>query len=407
MKVIVLDGNQRPSLAITRSLGRRGFRVTVGAETKKSLSSSSRFCADSFEYPSPYEDPEGFFRAVFDKSCELQPDFLVPVTDVTVGEILRRRGEFNEKIRIPYGEFEKYNLVSNKEWVVSQCRKLELPVPKSVLSTEFSGREAILEAARKLGYPLVVKPGLSRVRTEAGWSNTSVRYAPNENELDAMLKDPVFSKVPFLLQERIQGQGAGIFLLMKDGEVLASFAHKRLREKPPSGGVSVLCESIEPPAGAMNAATRLLASVKWNGIAMVEFKEDNRENVLKIMEVNARFWGSLELAISSGVDFPYLLLAMLKGEDARGPKTYKTGQKVRWELGDLDHLWIRLFRNPADLSLPSGAPSRVNVLLNFVADSIRLSVRNEVLRFCDPKPFLYELRQYGRNMIGPRMRSKP
>ena len=33
MKVIILDGNQRPALAITRSLGKRGFRVTVGADT--------------------------------------------------------------------------------------------------------------------------------------------------------------------------------------------------------------------------------------------------------------------------------------------------------------------------------------------------------------------------------------
>ena len=402
MKIIVLDGNQRPSLAITRSLGKKGFHVTVGAETKKSLSSSSRFCADSFEYPSPHEYPEGFFRAILGKSCELQPDFLVPVTDVTVGEILRRRGEFDKKICIPYDEFEKYSFVSNKEWVASQCKKLGIPIPGSVLSTDFTDREAIMDAAGKLGYPLVVKLGVSRIRTETGWINTRVQYARNEKELDATLKNPLFSEVSFLLQERIQGQGVGIFLLMKDGEVLASFAHRRLREKPPSGGVSVLCESIEPPADALNAATRLLASVRWNGIAMVEFKNDGRDNVLKVLEVNARFWGSLELAISSGVDFPYLLMAMSKGLDAGTPAGYKTGLKVRWELGDLDHLWIRLFRNPANLSLPSCAPSRLSVLLEFMADSLRPSVQNEVFRFWDPGPFPYELGQYIRNVVSSR-----
>jgi len=404
MKIIVLDGNQRPSLAITRSLGKKGFRVTIGAETKSSLSSNSCFCADSFKYPSPHENPEGFFRAVLDKSRELRPDFLIPVTDVTIGEVLRRKGEFEESIRIPYDELEKYSLVSNKEWVVSQCRKLGLPVPRSVLSTEFPDRKAILDAAEKLGYPLVVKPGFSRIRAETGWLNTRVQYARDEKELDAALKDPLFSKIPFALQERIRGRGVGIFLLMKDGEVLASFAHRRLREKPPSGGVSVLCESIEPPADALSAATRLLASVRWNGIAMVEFKEDDRENVLNVLEVNARFWGSLDLAISSGVNFPYLLLAMRKGEDTRGPAEYKVGLKVRWELGDLDHLWIRLFRDPTALSLPLGAPSRLSVLTSFIADSMRLSVQNEVFCFRDPKPFLYELRQYVQNAVSPRWR---
>ena len=135
---------------------------------------------------------------------------------------------------------------------------------------------------------------------------------------------------------------------------------------------------------------------------MVEFKEDDRGNILKMIEVNARFWGSLELAVSSGVDFPYLLLAMQNKEDARGPAAYKTGLKVRWELGDLDHLLIRFFRNPQSLSLPEGAPSRLGVLLRFLADSVRLSVRNEVFRFQDPKPFLYELRQYVRNAVGAR-----
>ena len=397
MKVIVLDGNQRSSLAITRSLGKRGFRVTVGAETRRSLSSASHFCADSFEYPPPHEDPDGFFRVILDKTLELAPDFLVPVTDVTVGEILRRRGEFKEEIRIPYDEFDKYNLASNKEWVVSQCLKLGLPAPETILSTDFKDRKAFFEAAEKLGYPLVVKPGFSRIRTETGWINTRVRYARDKNELDAILSDPLFSKTSFILQKRIRGRGVGIFLLMKDGEALATFAHRRLREKPPSGGVSVLCESIEPPADALDAAIRLLASIRWSGVAMVEFKEDDRENILKVLEVNARFWGSLELAIASGVDFPRLLLSMANGDDIKGPAKYKIGLKVRWELGDLDHLLIRLLKNPTILSLPEGAPSRMGVFLNFMADSVRPSVRNEVLRLGDPKPFLFELGRYVRS----------
>ena len=399
MKVIVLDGNLRSSLAITRSLGKKGFKVTVGAEAGQSLSSRSRFCSSSFEYPSPQENPQGFFRAVLDKTFELQPDFLVPVSDVTVGEILRRRGEFAEGVCIPYDEFDKYNLVSNKEWVVSQCLKLGLPVPGSILSTNFEDKNGAMEEAEQFGYPLVVKPGLSRIRTESGWINTRVSYARDKNELETTLSNPWFSNTSFILQKRIRGRGVGIFLLMRDGEVLARFAHRRLREKPPSGGVSVLCESMEPPTDALKAATRLLASVKWNGVAMVEFKEDDRDNLLKVIEVNARFWGSLELAVSSGVDFPYLLLAMLKGNDARGSAAYKTGLKMRWELGDLDHLMIRLFKKTSTLSLPEGAPSRMNVFLNFMADFIRPSVRNEVFRFRDSGPFWHELKQYVRHIM--------
>ena len=37
---------------------------------------------------------------------------------------------------------------------------------------------------------------------------------------------------------------------------------------------------------------------------MVEFKHDERDGVPKLMEINGRFWGSLQLAIDAGVDFP-------------------------------------------------------------------------------------------------------
>jgi predicted ATP-grasp superfamily ATP-dependent carboligase len=405
MEVIVLDGNQRPALAITRSLGKRGIRVTVGSETKPSLSSCSRYCSESFVYPSPYTDPDGFFQAVLDRTRKLRRAILIPVTDVTVSEILRRRGEIAEGIAIPFDGFDKYSLVSDKAWLVSQCRTLGLPVPRTVLSTDYVDREDVIVAARAVGFPLVIKPSLSRIRTETGWIGTRVRYARDEKELRDILSSELFSRVPFVLQERVQGPGVGIFLLMKDGVVLARFAHKRIREKPPSGGVSVLCESVEPPAAALDAATRLLAGVRWNGVAMVEFKIDERGGVPRILEVNARFWGSLELAVSAGVDFPYLLFQMAKGERIGESTGYRVGLKLRWELGDLDHLWIRLFRNSSGLSLPAGSPSRPSVLVNFVADSFRRSVRNEVLRLQDARPFLYELGRYVRDAVEPHPRS--
>jgi predicted ATP-grasp superfamily ATP-dependent carboligase len=407
MEVIVLDGNQRPALAITRSLGKRGIRVTVGAETDSSLSSCSRFCAGSFAYPSPYQDPEGFFQVVLERTRGLRQAILLPVTDVTVSEILRRREEFAEGITIPFDGFDKYRLVSDKAWLVSQCRTLGLPVPRSVLSTDYEDRGDVIVAAKALGFPLVIKPSHSRIRTETGWINTRVRYARDEAELGDILSSEVFSRVPFILQERIQGPGVGIFLLMRDGVVLARFAHRRLREKPPSGGVSVLSKSIDPPADAVDAATRLLAGVRWNGVAMVEFKIDERGGVARILEANARFWGSLELAVSAGVDFPYLLFRMATGERIGESTGYRVGLKMRWELGDLDHLWIRLFRNPAGLSLPAGSPSRPSVLANFVADLFRRSVRNEVLRLQDARPFLHELGRYVRYAVGPHPGSNP
>jgi hypothetical protein len=112
------------------------------------------------------------------------------------------------------------------------------------------------------------------------------------------------------------------------------------------------------------------------------------------MEINGRFWGSLQLAIDAGVDFPVLLLAAAEGSaeapaGQRGLVRGRPGMKTRWLLGDLDQLLLRLVRTPEELSLPPGHPGRLRAIVEFMAD-FRPGVRLEVLRWRDLRPFLSE-----------------
>lgn len=392
--MIVLDGNQRSALAAVRSLGKRGIAVTVGAESQPSLASVSRYCRTSFLYPSPYQDPAGFIAEVQRQVLEGDVPLLFPMTDVTVSEVLKNAVKFKDISQIPFPRYSQYNTASNKEHLFLLAKRIGIPVPRTVFNVSKKDTECVIQEAKNLGFPLIIKPAFSRVHTENGWINTSVHYANSANELNIILNKTSFRKFPFIIQERIEGPGVGVFFLLHNGEILAQFAHRRLREKPPSGGVSVLCEGIEPPPEALEAAKKLLRALDWSGVAMVEFKWDKRENLPKLMEINARFWGSLQLAVSSGVDFPYLLYCLVKGEKMSRPGPYKTGVKSRWEFGDLDHLLIRLKNNSRDLLLPEDAPPKFTVLRNFLQDFVRPSVRHEVFRPDDPSPFFHEAKQY-------------
>jgi predicted ATP-grasp superfamily ATP-dependent carboligase len=400
MKAIVLDGNQRSALAVTRSLGRKGIKVIVGAEVSPSLSSCSRYCETSFLYPSPYKDPDQFFNKIVQYTKKGNGVVLFPMTDVSLSVILRRKEEFDKHTVIPFDSYEKYSQISDKSKLFRLAQTLGVPIPKTYTSSEYPGNTIPIAALSPLEYPVVVKSCFSKIRSGDTVIDTIVRYAKNEGELKSILSSDVFRNFPFLIQERIQGPGVGIFLLMKDGKVLAKFAHRRIREKPPSGGVSVLCESIRPPSEALRAATDILGGVHWSGVAMVEFKHDEKENIHKLIEVNARFWGSLQLAISSGIDFPYMLFQMATGNAIEEPKAYRLGIKSRWELGDLDHLLLRLLKKTSTLSLPETCPSRLDVAGDFFFDIFRPSVANEILRKDDPKPFFHELKEYIRNIYG-------
>ncbi|MEK7841470.1 MAG: ATP-grasp domain-containing protein, partial [Deltaproteobacteria bacterium] len=95
-------------------------------------------------------------------------------------------------------------------------------------------------------------------------------------------------------------------------------------------------------------AISLLKSLNWVGVAMVEFRVDARDGKAKLMEINPRFWGSLQLAILSGMDFPYLLYKMAVDGDVEPVWDYETGIRCRWLIpGDILHF----ISNPERLRL--------------------------------------------------------
>ena len=68
--------------------------------------------------------------------------------------------------------------------------------------------------------------------------------------------------------------------------------------------MSVYRESVAADPDLVRRSRALLDAFGWCGVAMVEYKLDERTGTPYLMEVNGRFWGSLQLAIDAGVDFP-------------------------------------------------------------------------------------------------------
>ena len=105
-------------------------------------------------------------------------------------------------------------------------------------------------------------------------------------------------------------------------------------------------------------AHRILESVGWHGVAMVEFKV-TAEGTPYLIEVNGRFWGSLQLAIDSGVDFPWLLYQLANGTKVDEVTGYAVGVTWRWLLGDFTRLCKVLLGNGSSPSSSFSQQGRV------------------------------------------------
>jgi len=112
--VIVTDGNERATLAVTRSLGRRGVSVYVGAETATSLSGASRYCTQSFVYPSPWSHPQEYVSCLIEAMRRWQVTVIIPMTDVAVELIGEHAEQLGEEVAIPMPSLAHYHRLSDK-----------------------------------------------------------------------------------------------------------------------------------------------------------------------------------------------------------------------------------------------------------------------------------------------------
>ncbi len=384
--VLVLDGEGRTALAIVRSLRRAGFTVAVVARDRWSLAGSSRGVRERICVPvHPRDDPAAYTSAVLTAATRLGAELVIPVTDSSAEAVLERRADFPPGIVIPFAARSVYRAASDKVLVHRLAKEVGLAVSESMV---LEGPSDPAPADPQL-YPGVVKPHHSVVDTASGRRHLKVRVVRDRHECEAALRELPPEAFPVLVQRRVRGPGVGYFTARWGGRTLARFAHRRIREKPPSGGASVYRESIALDPRFSEVCDDLLDRLGWNGVAMVECKQDLDKGGWSVVEINGRFWGSLQLAVDAGVDFPALFTRAVLSRPSEPTPQWRTGVRSRWEWGDIDHLMLRLRYSPQQLRLPPDAPSRLRSLIDFLT-FVPGRDRLEVLRLSDPRPFFVE-----------------
>jgi predicted ATP-grasp superfamily ATP-dependent carboligase len=393
--VLVTDAGRGSAVAVIRSLGRRGFRVVAADSDPRSAGLRSRYAHEAFIYPEPKSGPQRFVEALAGAVRERRVDLVIPVTDEAIQPLAAERHRFETVCKLALPEPSVLDAVTDKAKTLELAARLDVPAPRTQVVHNV---DEALPAAAALGWPVVLKPAVSRRydRERGVVEAYSVAYANCAEELGRRMQ-ALRGAPAVLLQEYSPGVGQGVEMLADRGRPLAVFQHRRLAEIPVSGGASAWRESVRLDPVLYEYSRRLVAALSWTGLVMVEFKVGQAPF---FMEVNGRIWGSLPLAVLSGMDFPSRLADLYLGSppaDGLPPVTdYKVG--VRAQNLELTVLWILqvLLGRQKYSFLPW--PKRREALAALLG---LLSPRQKLDILCwdDPRPGLAEIRTLLRKLL--------
>jgi predicted ATP-grasp superfamily ATP-dependent carboligase len=328
-RILVLDGHTNQALACVRSLGPAGYKVFVASNQRFPLAAWSRYCAGSYQIK---EQGATAFACLREWACRQNIQIVLPLTERSclLCNSERERWETSGVI-LGCGPNEMLFNAFDKARTLTRAQACDIEIPLTRYPASFA---ECLAAVDEVGFPCVVKPRWSCFLNEGYFpANRTPAYV---DEIE-VLKEVVMSRRQGtdwpLIQEFVAGQGKGIFALCDRGRTVALFGHERLRETRPTGSGSSLRRSVPMDPRMREATERLLSELNWHGPAMVEFKDDGTRP--RLMEINGRFWGSLQLGIDAGVNFPLLWVKILKGEPVEQITRYEENLPLRWLLGDV------------------------------------------------------------------------
>ena len=293
--ILVVRASYKKAYPIVESLRKAGYSVVVGIDSSRVELRFSLFPNKLAPIVNPYVSERLYVTSVLSSVKKYGVDIIIPVGFIDFLLLSKYKDVLEKYAVVPVEDYEKVRALSDKWYVKSLAESVGVNYPKTIFLKGSIEKSSVMAFMDNVGFPLVIK-GLG--------DNSTPRFVSDFDtllgELNVRVKDGV------LLQEFIPGVGAGYFALSYEGEPIVEFMHKRILEASPLGGASVKASFNFDPC-LLSLGRRTVRRVGWTGIIMVEFKKHSETGDYYLMEVNPKFWGSLELAYRA-VSYTHLTL---------------------------------------------------------------------------------------------------
>jgi len=370
---LVMGADYR-ALGVVRSLGRRGIPVWVINQGGHLVAAASRYVRRRLPWPAGDERGKLDFLLALCATHRLNGWMLIPTDDYTVGLASVHHEALANAYQLTVPAWEKLRWACDKRLLHQLAGKLQVHQPWTACPSNREELESL-----DCPFPVILKPAVrlepSSLAIPKAWlAEDRASLLTRYEEASALL-----SPENLIIQEIVPGGGEAQFsyaALCKDGRSLASVVARRTRQFPRDfGQFSTYVETVDAPE-IIEPAERLLAALRLTGLVEVEFKQDPRNRQFKVLDINPRVWGWHTLSRRAGVDFPYLLWLLARGEPV---------PHLRGRAGER---WVHM---SADLRMAIEEMLAGRLSLRSYLHSLRGPRESAIFSWDDPMPGLLDL----------------
>lgn len=345
LRVLVTGAGAPGCASILNCLRNNGERDLYIVGVDMNAKASCRSMVDAFYQVPPAADP-GFISAVLEISKQERIEVLVPLVTRELELFSAAREAFTEiGTKVSVMDLEPLHIANNKGLLLDAMKDAGLPTPEyRVVRTA----EELEKAVYEMGYPnqpVVVKPtfgnGSRGTRIiDPGKSRFDLMFHEKPNSMYMSISELLSvihekESIPeMMVMEYLPGEEIGVDALAEHGKVRYISSRKGIVVNSIPVSSTVICHPE-----AIGLAARIIELLSLDGNLNFDFRAD-ADGCPKIMEINPRLPAAIAIQTAAGINFPYLRIKQLLGEDL--PElTAAAGYEMQ-------------FRNEAVLYRPSG-----------------------------------------------------
>ncbi|WP_299334813.1 ATP-grasp domain-containing protein [uncultured Psychroserpens sp.] len=358
LHVLVPDGDSTWALSVIQCLSHvERYKLFVLSNKKRTATKYSKYTSYYKYYERTTE--ANWLEIIKNEIQANNISIVVPIAESELYFFIKHKETISQFSKIiPLPELTNFEIAKEKRLLSEFAQTNEIRHPRSFNITSESDKQAMLST---INFPILIKPkdqkggdGIIKITTKADFE----KQIPNISQ-------------PLFIQEYIEGYDIDCSVLCRNGKIITYTIQQGTLQGHSPFAPQLGFDFVDNDK-VFELVREVMLKLDWSGVAHLDMRYDKKANDYKLIEINPRFWGSIEASRVAGINFPDLVIQL-----AHGQPVLNTGYEHTSYMR-LKGVFSSIKRRPA-----------------FILKRSYLMNNTEVKTFLnDPLPTLYKFREW-------------